>query len=118
MKPIFVETLWSEAGGKLDQHQVLGFQEFEAEAFKTAMAHTSGGYLKTTVNVLFDNGHRIQFRLDLAPHDTMGVRHHVSNYFEFAETARGKEMYAQNADARAFLEHLRQIEFPAEKAAA
>lgn len=117
MKPLFVETLWSEAA-ELDQHQVWSFHDFEAAAFKSAMKHTSGGYLKTKVNVMFDNGDRIEFRLDLAPHDTMGVRNHVEAYFSFAATEQGQAHYASdNTGARAFLETLRKIEFPAQAAA-
>ena len=110
MKPIFVETLWSEAGGDLDTRQVWAFHAFELAAAKEAMAHTSGGYLKTNVNVLFDNGTRIQMRLDLAPHDTHGVRHHVGRYLEHLDTPRGRDLYNQADPAsRAFYDALRAI---------
>ena len=111
MKPIFVETLWSEAGGELDKHQVWAIDDFEKAALETAMAHKTGGYLKTNVNVLFNNGDRIQMRLDLAPHDTHGVKHHVENYRTFLETPRGKEyLDTSTGGARSFLDAMLSID--------
>lgn len=119
MTPIFVETHWSEAGGELDQHKVWAFDEFEAKAKSVAMAHKTGGYLKTNVTVLFDNGSRIQMRLDLAENDTHGIRDHVEGYRKFLATPRGKE-YRESAmqGESGFLDAMLAVQFQDEQKAA
>lgn len=117
MRPLFVETLWSEAGEPLDTRRVWPLADFEAKARAVAMSHKTGGYLKTMVNVLFDNGDTVQVRLDLAAGDTHGFRHHVEMYRRFLATDEGRRCYEDNSPmSREFFDAMLAIRFADEQA--
>ena len=75
MKPLFVYVLWSESG-KFNEKELLTFDEFEKKAFIAAMSYGDTGYLKTKIDVLFNDGSKYHCRLDLAQNDEHGFMHH------------------------------------------
>ena len=85
IKPVWVQVFWSESG-EFEENELVYFPKFENRAYMAAMKHSPhGGYYKTKVNVLFDNGDEYACRLDLAPDDTMGFEDHAKQLIEYYE---------------------------------
>ena len=87
--PVSVTVIWSESSAFTDGRSYV-FEEFEFSALRVALAHTSGGYLKTKVAVLFSDGESYICRLDLAKDDDHNFRHHVASVLRYW-TQRAKE---------------------------
>ena len=112
MTPIFVETLWSEAGGELDKHQVWNFEDFEKAAHEAEEGYTSSGYLKTKVNVLMSDGSRTQIRLDLQKNGDHGVKSYVDSVLKHIATSTGRDYMATAPKGeQEFIEHIKRIQF-------
>lgn len=89
-KPIFVYVVWSESGDIPDR-ELYTFADFELKALGVAMAYTTGGYLKTKVQVLFSDGECYECRLDLAKNDTHGFRQHAESMVRHFDKAAAKD---------------------------
>ena len=109
-KPVWVQVIWSEYRGFQD-NQLMPFIDFEIQAFKVAIKHNAnGGYYKTEINVLFDDGNHYKCRIDLAPRDTHGFEHHaqklISWYERQGDDSEEQDCYADNYN------FLKQVEWP------
>ncbi|HYD90470.1 MAG TPA: LPD25 domain-containing protein [Flavobacterium sp.] len=108
-KPVWVQVLWSESD-QFKENELMPFIDFEIKAHKTAIKKGyDEGYWKTKVRVLFDDGQSYECRLDLAPSDTHGFEHHVSNMINWVEKHGNKanhpaNLYKKNCD---FLKSIR-----------
>ena len=84
MRPVNVYVIWSESSDITDR-EMYGFHTFELKAKRVALDNTRGGYYKTKVTVIFDNGATYgPVRLDLAPEDTLNFADYVRitlNYY-------------------------------------
>lgn len=96
MKPTIVEVHWSEAGHPLTQGRTLPFGEFEAAAQEAAMAHRTGGYLKTSITVHFDEGSTYGCRIDLAAYEPSerGFAHGIAQRIKHFESSNGQRQMA------------------------
>lgn len=85
IKPVWVQVFWSESG-KFEDNELVPFAKFENRAHVVAMSHSpDGGYYKTKINVLFDNGDEYACRLDLAPGDTLCFEDHAKQLIKYYE---------------------------------
>lgn len=64
LKPKFVYVVWSESPAFEDE-TVYSFEQFERIAETVGANHTTGGYLKTKITVIFKNGSTYEARVDL-----------------------------------------------------
>lgn len=111
MKPVSVITHWSEAGGELDRVRAWDINDFDRVAETVARNYQRGGYLKTMVTVVFDDSTMIELRLDLAPDDSLGVRHHIKRYQRWLETDDGRADYARSdGPVRKFYDYMKTVD--------
>jgi hypothetical protein len=83
IKPLFVYVLWSESG-EFEENSLLKFEDFERKAVNVGLSHDpEGGYYKTKINVLFDDGSEYGCRLDLCPNEAHGFRIHAYNFIRY-----------------------------------
>lgn len=90
MRPVTVTVHWSESE-RFRDGETLPFADFELRAQSVAAAHKTGGYLKTNVTVLFDNGDTYGARLDLGiGTNERCFREHIESALKFMTSAAGE----------------------------
>jgi len=76
LKPKFVYLNWSESPAFEDE-TVYSFEQFERIAETVGANHTTGGYLKTKITVIFKDGSTYEARVDLNS-DCLNFEQHIN----------------------------------------
>jgi len=113
LKPKFVYVTWSESPA-FEENSIYSFEQFERIAETVGANHTTGGYLKTKITVIFKDGTCYEARVDLNS-ECLNFQQHIEqckkNYLQVVTgDFNHEELYVKTTVA--LNETWKRIEFP------